>query len=61
MAIDKVQDLSKETIVIDPTVEVQTPAEELADMQMDIQMTEDGGAEVDLDPSAAAPEGSQNH
>ena len=61
MAIDKVQDLSKETIVIDPTVEVRTPAEELAEMQMDIQMTDDGGAEIDLDPSAAAPEGSQNH
>ena len=61
MAIDKVQDLSKETIVIDPTVEVQTPTEELAEMQMDIQMTDDGGAEIDLDPSAAAPDGGQNH
>jgi len=61
MAIDKVQDLTKESIVVDPTVEVRTPAEELAEMEMDVQMTEDGGAEIDLDPSAAAPEGSENH
>ena len=63
MAIDKPQDLTKEMPVIDPTVEVQTPLEEgVPELTSDmIEMTDDGGAEIDLDPSAAAPEGGQNH
>ena len=61
MAIDKPQDLTKEIQVIDPTVEVQTPAEELAAMEMDVQMTEDGGAEIDLDPNQIAGVGGESH
>ena len=61
MAIDKPQDLTKEIQVIDPTVEVQTPAEELAAMEMDVQMTEDGGAEIDLDPNQIAGPGGESH
>jgi len=46
MAIDKVNDLTKTVNVIDPSIEVSTPQENLG-----IQMLEDGGAEIDFDPN----------
>ena len=46
MAIDKVNDLTKTVNVIDPSIEVSTPKEEL-----EIEMLEDGGAEIDLNPN----------
>ena len=46
MAIDKVNDLTKQVNVIDPSIEVGNPNEEI-----DIEMLEDGGAEIDFDPN----------
>ena len=46
MAIDNVNDLTKQVNVIDPSIEVGNPNEKI-----DIEMLEDGGAEIDFDPN----------
>ena len=46
MAIDNVNDLTKQVNVIDPSIEVGPPNQEI-----DIEMLEDGGAEIDFDPN----------
>ena len=62
MAIDKVNDLTKETNVVDSSVEVAIE-ERLANDPSDInvEIMEDGGAEIDFDPATAAMEGGENH
>ena len=54
MAIDKVSDLTKTTNVIDESVEVAIQEREANDpTNVNVEMTEDGGAEIDFDPQAA--------
>ena len=54
MAIDKVSDLTKTTNVIDESVEVAIQEREANDpTNVNVEMMEDGGAEIDFDPQAA--------
>ena len=54
MAIDKVNDLTKTTNVVDPSVEVAITEREANDpTDINIEMMEDGGAEIDFDPESA--------
>ena len=62
MAIEKgVDTVKKEEVLIDQTVEVDVPQEFQDGGDVNIEMTDDGGAEVDFDPQAAAMEGGQFH
>ena len=62
MAIDKSIDTKKmPQVEIDEDVEVVMPQEFQEGGDVDIQITDDGGAEVDFDPEAAAMEGGQFH
>ena len=62
MAIEKgVDTVKKEEVLIDQTVEVDMPQEFQDGGDVNIEMTDDGGAEVDFDPQAAAMEGGQFH
>ena len=62
MAIDKGIDTKKmPQVEIDEDVEVAVPQEFQEGGDVDIQIMEDGGAEVDFDPQAAALEGGQFH
>ena len=63
MAIDKVTDLTKESLVIDPSVEVSiAESNQTNDLEnVNVEMLEDGGAEIDFDPATAAMEGGENH
>ena len=57
MAIDKVNDLTKTTNVVDPSVEVAIAEREANDpTDINIEMMEDGGAEIDFDPETAQVE-----
>ena len=48
-------------VEIDENVEVAVPQEFQEGGEVDIQITDDGGAEIDFDPQAAAMEGGQLH
>ena len=62
MAIDKSIDTKKmPQVEIDENVEVAVPQEFQEGGEVDIQITDDGGAEIDFDPQAAAMEGGQLH
>ena len=62
MAIDKSIDTKKmPQVEIDEDVEVAMPQEFQEGGEVDIQITDDGGAEIDFDPQAAALEGGQLH
>jgi hypothetical protein len=62
MAIDKSIDTKKmPQVEIDENVEVAIPQEFQEGGDVDIQITDDGGAEIDFDPQAAAMEGGQLH
>ena len=62
MAIDKSIDTKKmPQVEIDENVEVAVPQEFQEGGEVDIQITEDGGAEIDFDPQAAALEGGMLH
>ena len=53
MAIDKVSDLTKTTNVIDESVEVAIQEREANDpTEVNVEMMDDGGAEIDFDPQA---------
>jgi len=60
MAIDKDQNGPQQEILLGENVEVLTP-DEKASEEINVEMMEDGGAEIDFDPAAMAAEGSQNH
>ena len=62
MAIDKGIDTKKmPQVELDKDVEVAVPQEFQEGGEVDIQITDDGGAEIDFDPQAAAMEGGQLH
>ena len=63
MAIEKNTDnMPKEDLLLDETVEVAVEADEFQDGgPVDIEMTDDGGAEINFDPQAQALEGGQFH
>ena len=62
MAIEKgVDTVKKEEVLIDQTVEVDMPQEFQDGGDVNIEMTDDGGAEIDFDPSLQAMEGGQFH
>ena len=62
MAIDKSIDTKKmPQVEIDENVEVAIPQEFQEGGDVDIQITDDGGAEIDFDPQAAAIEGGGIH
>ena len=53
MAIEKgVDTVKKEEVLIDQTVEVDMPQEFQDGGDVNIEMTDDGGAEIDFDPSS---------
>jgi len=63
MAIDKDQNGPQTEILLGENVEIATPEEIISQdsEKINVEMMEDGGAEVDFDPAAAAMEGSENH
>ena len=63
MAIDKDQNGPQQETLIGENVEVVTPEELINNQneQINVEIMEDGGAEIDFDPAAMAAEGSQNH
>ena len=63
MAIEKNTDtMPKENILLDEEVEVAVQPEEFQEGgAVDIEMTDDGGAEINFDPRAQAMEGGQFH
>ena len=61
MAIDK-SNGPTQTNLIDKNVEIVTPEEMISDNnEALVEMTEDGGAEVDFDPSMDPGPGTANH
>ena len=62
MAVDKNNPYKEEEILIDEHVEVATPEEvAAAEGEPAIEMMEDGGAEINFDPSAMPIQGAEQH
>ena len=64
MAIDKaLEDQIKvpKQVIPGEEVAIETPERELGADDVDIQMTDDGGAEVDFDPATMAAQAAQQH
>ena len=62
MAIDKsIDTVPKQDIILEEDVPVEIPEEFQDGGDVNVEMTEDGGAEIDFDPQAEAMEGGQFH
>ena len=62
MAIDKnIDTVPKQDIILEDDVAVEIPEEFQEGGDVNVEMTEDGGAEIDFDPQAEAMEGGQFH
>ena len=62
MAIDKsIDTVPKQDIILEDDVAVEIPQEFQKGGDVNVEMTDDGGAEIDFDPQAQAMEGGQFH
>ena len=62
MAIDKnIDTVPKQDIILEDDVAVEIPEEFQEGGDVNVEMTDDGGAEIDFDPQAEAMEGGQFH
>ena len=62
MAIDKsIDTVPKQDIILEDDVAVEIPEEFQEGGDVNVEMTDDGGAEIDFDPQAQAMEGGQFH
>ena len=62
MAIDKsIDTVPKQDIILEDDVAVEIPQEFQEGGDVNVEMTDDGGAEIDFDPQAQAMEGGQFH
>ena len=62
MAIDKsIDTVPKQDIILEEDVPVEIPQEFQEGGDVNVEMTDDGGAEIDFDPQAQAMEGGQFH
>ena len=62
MAIDKsIDTVPKQDIILEEDVPVEIPEEFQEGGDVNVEMTDDGGAEIDFDPQSQAMEGGQFH